>query len=416
LPGNEEEEAPTSTTSSHVNYAPALAAAMNPGSPSRHPSEAEEEDSPLQQSTQAPNPQMADSYPEDIMSEAEKEMAGQTAEEAAEKELDGGAEEEEQDDRAEEEEQIPKNLHGYWVKCHVKDIHVQDLENEGTVAPQAESHWRTDFKGLVPAPNSTEIVMLKSHVERGLSMPPSPFFTNLLKFYGLQLHHIAPNSLVSVAGYAALCEGFLGIHPRVDLFQLFFSVRANYEDDGFLRTYGTIYFLPRRSKEYPFITPLYSTIGWRGSWFYMADKPAPSQARDLLPFENIAAQPLDSWNPVNDKTATPYVKLLARRIAKLSKDGLKGIDTINCRISRQIQPLQHRDSLMHEYTGAKDGMRYSDKEVDPNVVEMRIRSLMKSPRKKPLKFGMTMFENGSCPLVSFFFAIILMIPLNFHES
>jgi hypothetical protein len=159
---------------------------MNPGSPSRRPSEAEEEDSPLQQSTQASHPQMADSYLEDIMSEAEEEMVGQTVEEAAEKEMDGGAEEEEQNDRTEaEEEQIPRNLHGYWVKCHVKDIHVQALENEGTVAPQAESHWRTDFKALVPAPISSEIVMLKSHVERGLSMPPSSFFTNLLKVYRL---------------------------------------------------------------------------------------------------------------------------------------------------------------------------------------------------------------------------------------
>jgi hypothetical protein len=86
----------------------------------------------------------------------------------------------------------------------------------------------------------------------------------------------------------------------------------------------------------------------------MADKPAPSQAHGLPSFENIAAQPLDSWNPVNDKTATPYVKLLAWRLAKLSKDGLKGIDTINCWISQRIQPLQHRDSLMHEYNGAND--------------------------------------------------------------
>jgi hypothetical protein len=99
---------------------------------------------------------------------------------------------------------------------------------------------------------------------------------------------------VSIAGYAALCEGFLGIHPRVDLFQLFFSVRANYEDDRFLRTCGTICFLPWRSKEYPFITPLDSALGWRGSWFYMVDKLAPSQACGLLSFENIAAQPLDS--------------------------------------------------------------------------------------------------------------------------
>jgi hypothetical protein len=54
------------------------------------------------------NPQMVDVYPEDITSKAEEEIAGLTAEEAAEKELDGGAEEEEQDDRAEaKEEQIP---------------------------------------------------------------------------------------------------------------------------------------------------------------------------------------------------------------------------------------------------------------------------------------------------------------------
>jgi hypothetical protein len=81
---------------------------MNSGSPSRHPSEAEEEDSPLQQSAQGAHSQTADSYPEEITSEAEEEMAGPTAEEAAEKEIDGGAEEEEQDDGAKaEEEQIP---------------------------------------------------------------------------------------------------------------------------------------------------------------------------------------------------------------------------------------------------------------------------------------------------------------------
>jgi hypothetical protein len=62
----------------------------------------------------------------------------------------------------------------------------------------------------------------------------------------------------------------------------------------------------------------------------MADKPAPSQDHGLQPFENIATQLLDSWKPI---------KLLGRQIAKLSKDGLKGINTINCWISRRIQPL-----------------------------------------------------------------------------
>jgi hypothetical protein len=82
--------------------------AMNPGSPSCHPSEAEEEDSPLQQSAQGAHPSMADSYPEDITSEAEEEMAGMATEEPTDKEVDVEAEEEEQDDGGEaEEEQIP---------------------------------------------------------------------------------------------------------------------------------------------------------------------------------------------------------------------------------------------------------------------------------------------------------------------
>jgi hypothetical protein len=134
------------------------------------------------------------------------------------------------------------------------------------------------------------------------------------------------------------------------------------------------------------------------------------------PFENIAAQPLDSWKPVNDDFATPYIKLLARQIAKLSKDGLKGIDTINYWISRQIQPLQHHDRLIHEYTGAKDGMRCSEEELDPKVIEKLIRSLMKSPRKKPLKFGMAIFENGSCPLVHCSCTMVHIIPCYFIEA
>jgi hypothetical protein len=160
---------------------------MDPGSPSRHSSDAEEEDSPLQQSAYTSHPPIVDSYPKDVTSKAEEEMAGQATEEAAEEEgNDSRAKEEEQDDGVQaEEEQIPRNLHGYWVKCHVRDAHVQVLENMGTMAPQVESHWRSDHKALVPAPNSTEILMLKSHVERGLSMPPSHFFTNILKYYRL---------------------------------------------------------------------------------------------------------------------------------------------------------------------------------------------------------------------------------------
>jgi hypothetical protein len=136
---------------------------MNSGSPSRYHSDAEEEDSPLQQSVQGEHPGMADLDPEDNISEAEEEMAGTNLDDLA---VDGEAEEEGAED---EEEQIPQNLHGYWQKSSVKDSDVQTMEGEGTVAPQAESGWQTDFKAPVPVPNPSEIVILKSHVERGAS-------------------------------------------------------------------------------------------------------------------------------------------------------------------------------------------------------------------------------------------------------
>jgi hypothetical protein len=90
---------------------------MNSRLPSRHSSDAEEEESPLQQSAFTSNQPTVDSYPEDITYEAEEEVVDQATEEIADgEENDGGAEEEvtEQGGGIEaEEEQIPVNLHGY---------------------------------------------------------------------------------------------------------------------------------------------------------------------------------------------------------------------------------------------------------------------------------------------------------------
>jgi hypothetical protein len=77
----------------------------------------------------------------------------------------------------------------------VEDKDLLSFEKEGTATIKAESQWRTNFNAAKTAPHMTEMLMLKSHVERGLSMPPSDFFSNLLQFYGLQLHQILPNSL-----------------------------------------------------------------------------------------------------------------------------------------------------------------------------------------------------------------------------
>jgi hypothetical protein len=87
--------------------------------------------------------------------------------------------------------------------------------------------------------------MLKSHIDRGFSLPPSYFLKGILRHYRLQLHHIAPNSFTIIAGFIVLCEGYLGINPRGDLFRLYFNIRHNWDANGDPRNCGSVSFVPR---------------------------------------------------------------------------------------------------------------------------------------------------------------------------
>ncbi|MQL00657.1 hypothetical protein EI005_26010, partial [Escherichia coli] len=58
---------------------------------------------------------------------------------------------------------------------------------------------------------------------RGFRLPASSFFAEWLHFFGLQPHHLAPNAILQLSAFVTLCEGFVGIEPRVDLWcSLFF--------------------------------------------------------------------------------------------------------------------------------------------------------------------------------------------------
>jgi hypothetical protein len=104
---------------------------------------------------------------------------------------------------------------------------LSSLKREGLIAAKEISKWRVDPNATIPAPSKNEIVMLKSHIDQGLSLPPSYFLKSMLRHYRLQIHHIAPNSFTIIAGFVALCEGYLGTYPRGDLFRLYFNIRHN---------------------------------------------------------------------------------------------------------------------------------------------------------------------------------------------
>jgi hypothetical protein len=54
----------------------------------------------------------------------------------------------------------------------------------------------------------------------------SDFFSGLLFHYGIQLHHLNPNSILHIAIFVHFYEAFLGIEPHFNLFYHLFHLRA----------------------------------------------------------------------------------------------------------------------------------------------------------------------------------------------
>jgi hypothetical protein len=65
-----------------------------------------------------------------------------------------------------------------------------------------------------PAPSEGYVVSFIAFHERGLEMLQSRFMWALLHYYKVELHQLAPNSVLQATIFAAICEGYLGMKPH----------------------------------------------------------------------------------------------------------------------------------------------------------------------------------------------------------
>jgi hypothetical protein len=73
--------------------------------------------------------------------------------------------------------------------------------------------------------NVDEIITFLHFAERGLALPFCSFFRGLLYYYGLELHHLNPNSICRISIFIYYCEAFLGSEPHWDLFRFLFRIK-----------------------------------------------------------------------------------------------------------------------------------------------------------------------------------------------
>ncbi|KAK1664955.1 hypothetical protein QYE76_053114 [Lolium multiflorum] len=203
----------------------------------------------------------------------------------------------------------------------------------------------------------------------------------ILKAYQLQPHNISPNSILAISNHVTLCEGHLRVTPDLSLFQYYFSVKKEKVSQTFsLATCGSITFKLRPGRIYPHTDHHESVRYWSGGFFYLKDVSDLASSKVLPEFKDGPASDTPTWTQCPHLSKSPQMTKAVRRICKLSKDGLSGKDLTMSWFTKRIQPLQHRDRLMLQYTGHNDLMRASKDNLSADALDKRIWVLIKIPR------------------------------------
>nr|ASR75341.1 retrotransposon protein [Oryza rufipogon] len=182
----------------------------------------------------------------------------------------------------------------------------------------------------------------------GLVPPFSSFFMDVLEFYDLQMAHLTPNAVMTLAIFAHLCEMFIGVRPSLRLFRWFFTVQSVSPPS----VVGGCYFQPRGPVLNRYIPCVLRKKwdDWKSDWFYT---PLADEVRLRLPSQPPAQA--SSWRAPVD-LGDDYDAVLDRLVG-LRSQGLTGAMVYGDYLRRRIAPLQRRARGGWEYTGSEDYMR-----------------------------------------------------------
>ncbi|KAE8800263.1 hypothetical protein D1007_24252 [Hordeum vulgare] len=111
---------------------------------------------------------------------------------------------------------------GAWVGSHICDDNIVALCDRRMLPPSTLVAARVSGAEAAPTPENGEVVVFEEHFHRGLGLPTSDFLARFLTLFSFQPHHLAPNAILQLASFAVLCEGVLGIEPRLDIWRKLF--------------------------------------------------------------------------------------------------------------------------------------------------------------------------------------------------
>ena len=265
-------------------------------------------------------------------------MKGQTSKlEAQKKKKKGGA------STQRRQRALPAGwIQGDFLPSSVTENDVLELVEHGMVANKS---WRLPEGETEPAPKEGERVLLLSHVARGFSLPPHPFFRGIMNYFGAQLHHFPPNAIAHLSAFITLYECFIGCPPHWGLFKYVFSARSqtvkklSQSDDKthILQLSGGLGFQKKTTNSYPSLQLSESVRNWQSSRFYCQDIACPNASSGLPPFS------LDRPGPPRklalSKGEKAQIQPLIDALITVVRNGVTGMDLLETFLGRRIQPL-----------------------------------------------------------------------------
>ncbi|KAK1665390.1 hypothetical protein QYE76_053549 [Lolium multiflorum] len=135
-----------------------------------------------------------------------------------------------------------------------------------------------------PTPPMGYRVSFVDHLIRGLSAPIHPFLRGLLFVYGLQLHHLTPNSILHISIFITLCEAFLGVQPNWALWKRIFFCRRNGSPNVAYNIGGVVISI-RSTVNYFDVKLPDSVQGWRKKWLYIREENHGCAEDNIPPFD-----------------------------------------------------------------------------------------------------------------------------------
>ncbi|KAK1653498.1 hypothetical protein QYE76_071303 [Lolium multiflorum] len=281
-----------------------------------------------------------------------------------------------------------------WERSKISQQDVNLLKKLGISGKQ--DALRFPKEESYPAPPMQYRVSFVDHLIRGLSTPIHDFLRGLLFMYGLQLHHLTPNSILHIAIFITLCESFLGVQPNWSLWKRIFFCRRN-GSSSVAYNIGDVVICVRPDVEYFDVKFPDSVQGWRKKWLYIREENHGSVEDNIPPFdgaEKICRR--RSWDAEATDAEKAATEALMTRIHELQNtrgQELSGIQITAYFLRIRVQPLQARKNPLWMYAGDEDGDRLST-DLSVKDLEKLVRKISSLSKKDvvPTSCGVTPYS------------------------